>query len=194
MKKNQMIAGVCAVVGLAMFAHAQGVQTFRGGKVGPDRSSCCHMTARVHHNCDGYSPCCQYVAPLSKSVCDAAAQYGNKADPKQTIVVGRGVHWFEISPWEPAHPLLGKHIERQRLEWLRCHGFVGGIKTVTNPGVTEEPETTASSDAAFQSGVIVTPAVQDTVEKKGAEKEKIQPRAIFRVPEGVSRETPTFRV
>lgn len=188
MRRNRIVVLVCAVAGTSVCAHAQKVLTYRGGAIGPDR---------VEHRSQPLTRIVRYadVMPLSEEARDAAEQYGEAADPDQTIVVGKGRYWFRVSPWVPVHHLHGKHIEQQRLDWLRRHGFVGGIKTVTNPGI--QPDATmGAEEVAIDGSVVVSPA-DDSVsqpEMEASEKKTIEPRARFRIPESATRETPTFRV
>lgn len=63
------------------------------------------------------------------------AAYGASENSQAVVYVRVGQVIVTINPWERQEGFERRHLEQARQEWLKEHGYVGGVRTFTNGSV-----------------------------------------------------------
>jgi hypothetical protein len=102
--------------------------------------------------------------PLSWGTPGPAA-YGAREDDFSIVFARVGNTVVTINPWEAIPEAGYQRLERARNEWLKERGYIGGVRTFTNPAYRSTAKPVANA---------IDPAT-------------IQPRAIIELPEDMPR-------
>lgn len=68
------------------------------------------------------------------------AHYGVSEHDYQRVYVVVGHVVVSIDPWTPIGDAGLEHLEHARIQWLKDHGYVGGVRTFVNEAYRHEPE------------------------------------------------------
>lgn len=60
------------------------------------------------------------------------AAYGASEENGQLVYVRVGEVVLSINPWERQEGFERRHLEQARQDWLKEHGYIGGVRTFTN--------------------------------------------------------------
>lgn len=92
-------------------------------------------------------------------------RHGTPAHETRAVLVRDGAIVVAVDPFTPLTTNAEEHLERERVRWLRRHGYAGGVRTFVNPASPRQASpvaTTASAAAPVPRAILRVPPAAPT--------------------------------
>jgi hypothetical protein len=183
-----MFVAAFVAAALSTSVDTRGHQTFYR-HINLVRASCCDCTPAMNGRL--------WVSPSSQEPsCDIPGRsaYGAGPDDHSRFYVRFGHTRVGFSPWQRLEGRAYRFAENARQQWLRDHGYVGGVRTFVNDALHAQHSAANQFGNEVAQDALVQGFDQDFVESDAAPATVIAPQVIVpRATISLPPETPRFR-